>query len=95
MRLYVKKYAAVVLAAGMMLGATSCGSGSPMGIGKTTETSEESSADSTDEADGEFNANSSKVQKKTKEVEKLIDQYFYFEEDAEKREENYESKFKG
>jgi len=89
MRLYVKKYAAVVLAAGMMLGATSCGSGSPMGIGKTTETSEESSADSTDEADGEFNANSSKVQKKTKEVEKLIDQYFYFEEDAEKREENY------
>ena len=86
MRLYVKKCAAIILSAGMLMGFGACGTGT--GAGSTTESA--TASEGTPEAGStEFDANSQRVQKKTKEVEKLIDQYFYFEEDPAKREENY------
>lgn len=68
------------------MGFGACGTGT--GAGSTTESA--TASEGTPEAGStEFDANSQRVQKKTKEVEKLIDQYFYFEEDPAKREENY------
>lgn len=86
MRLLIKKYTAVVLTAGMLMGVSSCGSGKTGSSSSESDTTAEGVAET---GSDEFNANSEKIQKKTKEVEKLIDQYFYFDEDSEKREENY------
>ena len=40
-------------------------------------------------SNGKFNENSKEVTDKTAEIEKIIDNYFYFDQDEEKREESY------
>ena len=94
MRVYGRKITAVVLAAGMMMGIGACGSNKEKEASSETAASTETAESPDSATEGEankepFDIESSKVQKKTKEIEKLIDQYFYFEEDPDIREENY------
>jgi len=74
----------VTLSGVVMLGAfTSCGSGK-QDKKVEAETSKESAKDS----DG-FDPSSSEVKKKTEEIEKYIDELYYFDTDEEKQEESY------
>ena len=59
--------------------------------GDPTSTEEAASEEGTTEAgsSGKFDPTSSEVKEKTKEIEKYIDNYFYFPEDPEKQEESY------
>ncbi len=76
-----RKCTAIVLTAACLAGVLGgCGSGEET---KTTETAAISSEESG------FSEYSASTQLKTKNIEKLIDQYFYFETDEAKREESY------
>ena len=83
-----RKTACVGLAALMMLGAMSgCGKGEP-------ETRDElpgvgTSGDASDAGNEKFDEDSKEVKQKTKQIEGLIDKYFYFDEESDKREEGY------
>ncbi len=87
MKVY-KKTACAGLAALMMLGALSgCGKGEP-----TTRDSIPSASTSGDAGETEnekFDEDSKEVKQKTKQIEGLIDKYFYFDEESDKREEGY------
>ena len=85
MKPFGKKLTGAMLVFAMTAGLAGCGSGS--GAQDTTESSESSSTGTS--ASGEFDENSKETEKKVKQIESLIDKYFYFEEDAEKREESY------
>jgi carboxyl-terminal processing protease len=85
MKPFGKKLTGAMLVFAMTAGLAGCGSGS--GSQDTTESSESSSTGTS--ASGEFDENSKETEKKVKQIESLIDKYFYFEEDAEKREESY------
>jgi carboxyl-terminal processing protease len=50
---------------------------------------ESGSADEESSSTDSFDEDSKSVQKKTNEIEKLIDKYFYFDQDEDKREESY------
>ncbi len=50
---------------------------------------ESGSADEKSSSTDSFDEDSKSVQKKTNEIEKLIDKYFYFDQDEDKREESY------
>ncbi len=84
MRLSVKKALCTALVISMTAGLAGCGSGSGSTGGTTSTEAETESASS-----GEFDENSKETQKKVKQVEGIIDKYFYFEQDPEKREESY------
>lgn len=85
MRLLVKKAVSAALVVGMTAGLAGCGSGTPTsGEAASTE-----AAATENSASGEFDENSKDTQKKVKQIEALIDKYFYFEQDSEKREESY------
>ena len=43
----------------------------------------------TTEDDGTFDANSERIQKKTEEINGIVDKYFYFDKDSKKQEEDY------
>ncbi len=87
----LKKAFCVCLASTMMLGAMSCGKAdednnpSSSIIIKDEKIENASSTDSGEE----FDENSKDVKAKTKEIERYIDKYFYFDEDNDKREESY------
>ena len=85
MKPFGKKLTGAMLVFAMTAGLAGCGLGS--GAQDTTESSESSSTGTS--ASGEFDENSKETEKKVKQIESLIDKYFYFEEDAEKREESY------
>ena len=85
MKPFGKKLIGAMFVFAMTAGLAGCGSGS--GAQDTTESSESSSTGTS--ASGEFDENSKETEKKVKQIESLIDKYFYFEEDAEKREESY------
>ena len=92
MRKYYKRALTAILAVSMLMGATSCGSGKggvvPSGTG-TTESSVNGNTSAPAASTGDFDVYSNDVTKKTKEIDTLIDNYFYFDEDSEKREESY------
>ena len=81
MKSFAKKLTGAALIFAMTAGLAGCGSGKPA----TSDSTESSEATSS----GEFDENSKETEKKVKQIESLIDKYFYFEEDSEKREESY------
>ena len=86
MRLLVKKAVSAALVVGMTVGLAGCGSGTPTS-GEAAST--EAAATPKIPLPEEFDENSKDTQKKVKQIESLIDKYFYFEQDSEKREESY------
>ncbi len=93
MKRSIKKSALVVaMSFSMMISSAGCGLGSMPGIGKTTTSQSEGTT--TDAAtggttDGKFDSDSERIQKKKDTIENYINNYYYFEEDAEKQEEAY------
>ncbi len=86
----LKKAFCVCLAGTMMLGAMSCGKADEDNNPSSSIIKDEKieNASSTDSGE-EFDENSKDVEAKTKEIERYIDKYFYFDEDNDKREESY------
>lgn len=87
----VKKAVSVLMAGTMMAGVLSgCGGfGGPALGGRDSEKEEKKESDDDSGSSDGFDENSSDTKKKTKEIESLIDKYFYFDIDDEKREESY------
>ena len=77
----VKYVGTFVLSAGLMLGMTGCGKEKPQEQTTTEAASEEQNS--------EFKVRSKDTETKTKEIENIINNYFYFDVDSEKREESY------
>lgn len=94
MKLFNRK-AAALLVAGAMMAVTFTGCDGAdftmQGSGQDTKKEENNigSSNDTSETGEPFDANSDEVAEKTKEIEALIDSYFYFEQDESKREESY------
>ncbi|MCR5631882.1 MAG: S41 family peptidase [Eubacterium sp.] len=86
----LKKAFCVCLAGTMMLGAMSCGKADEDNNPSSSIIKDEKieNASSTDSGE-KFDENSKDVKAKTKEIERYIDKYFYFDEDNDKREESY------
>lgn len=75
-----------VMSAGLFTGCSFPGASKDAGSETATETGAELK---NSETEAPFDLNDSKNKKKTAEIEKLIDNYFYFDEDPEKQEEKY------
>ncbi len=96
---FLKRAAAAGLAGAMVLGAVGgCGSSQKTDVSSNdshdfnlfgNSDKEDDNAGAGAGTTGEFDAESSDVIKKTQEIEKYIDGYFYFDEDDTKREESY------
>lgn len=90
MKLWNKKAAAWLLAGTMTVLMSGCSSDMPGGQGgfngKNTESG--GSGDGTESSEP-FDIHSDEVEKKTDEIERIIDNYFYFDQDDAKREESY------
>lgn len=86
----VRKAVYVGMAGAMMASVLSgCGGIGGLALGRDdSEEEEDESEDESESSDG-FDENSSETKKKTKKIESLIDKYFYFDIDDEKREESY------
>ena len=84
----VRKAVCVGIAGAMMAGAFSGCGGAGIPLSKDKD-SKEDSDDEESTGSGEFDENSKEVKDKTKTIESLIDKYFYFDVDDEKREESY------
>lgn len=98
-----KKFSLLMVGAMLATSVSGCGVGNPLShageekattdyslnsnIGTGTDALSQSG--DSDGSDGDFDINSKEVEKKTKEIEGLVDKYFYFDEDEEKREESY------
>jgi C-terminal peptidase (prc) len=90
MKLFEKKIISLILSVGMIMGISACGSGKDSGSSSGSESTVESGDSSETEGSTEaFDINSDEVHEKTKNIEKIIDSYYYFDEDSEKREESY------
>ena len=91
----LKKVLAPALAAIMLAGALSgCGSGSGSSKDESHDfklfgDDKEDNSDEASASDGTFSESDKDVVRKTNEIEKLIDDYFYFDQDEETREESY------
>ncbi|MCR5631949.1 MAG: S41 family peptidase [Eubacterium sp.] len=100
-----KKFSLLMVGAMLATSVSGCGVGNPLShageekpttdyslnsnIGTGTDTDALSQSGDSDGSDGDFDINSKEVERKTKEIEGLVDKYFYFDEDEEKREESY------
>ncbi|SEQ81717.1 carboxyl-terminal processing protease [Lachnospiraceae bacterium NE2001] len=85
----LKRYCYAGLASLMLLGAFSgCGSGNVSDNSKEESTRDAENIEG-DSDDGGFDENSKETKKKTAEIEKYIDNLYYFDIDDEKREESY------
>ncbi len=84
-----KKVLASILAVTLVMGSASCGSGKEGQPDEGSSALSTEAASSTGGSSEEFDIFSNDVTKKTNEINTLVDNYFYFDEDPEKREESY------